>query len=68
MPQEAVQKVAGCFFNGMYKGASNQMNVRHHYRSSLQVAALILLTTLLAGCGINTIPTLDEQAKARRSA
>ena len=40
------------------------MNVRHHYRSSLQVAALMLLTTLLAGCGINTIPTLDEQAKA----
>ena len=40
------------------------MNVRHHYRSSLQVAAMLLLTTLLAGCGINNIPTLDEQAKA----
>ena len=40
------------------------MNVRLNYRSSLQVAALMLLTTLLAGCGINNIPTLDEQAKA----
>ncbi|MBV4464099.1 LemA protein [Pseudomonas sp. F-14 TE3623] len=39
------------------------MNVRHHYRSSLQVAALMWLTTLLTGCGINNIPTLDEQAK-----
>lgn len=40
------------------------MNVRLNYRSGLQVAALMLLTTLLAGCGINNIPALDEQAKA----
>src|SRR3990167_6854339 len=51
-------------FQRKVQGSVNQMNVRHHTRSSLQVAALMLLTTLLAGCGINNIPTLDEQAKA----
>jgi LemA protein len=29
-----------------------------------RVAGLIVATTLLAGCGINTIPTLQERAKA----
>ncbi|MEB0045869.1 MULTISPECIES: LemA family protein [unclassified Pseudomonas] len=40
------------------------MNVRLNYRSSLRVAAMVVVTTLLAGCGINNIPTLDEQVKA----
>ena len=40
------------------------MNVRQSYRSSLQVATLLVLATLLTACGINNIPTLDEQAKA----
>ena len=40
------------------------MQVQHVYRSGWKVAALMLLSTLLAGCGINTIPTLDEQVKA----
>ena len=40
------------------------MNARHHTRSGLQVIVLLLLGALLAGCGINNIPTLDEQAKA----
>jgi LemA protein len=40
------------------------MNVKHPYRSSLQMAVILLLSTWLAGCGINTIPTLDEQVKA----
>ena len=40
------------------------MNVQQHSRSAWQVTVLMLLTTVLAGCGINTIPTLDEQAKA----
>ena len=40
------------------------MQVHHVYRSGWKVAALMLLTTLLAGCGINTIPTYDEQVKA----
>src|SRR5690242_21538352 len=57
-------KVRRLFYQRNVQGSINQMNVRHPYRSSLQVAALMLLTTLLAGCGINTIPTLDEQAKA----
>ena len=40
------------------------MNVKHRYRSSLQMAVILLLSTWLAGCGINTIPTLDEQVRA----
>ena len=30
----------------------------------VRLAALLLLTTLLSGCGINNIPTYDEQVKA----
>ena len=29
-----------------------------------RLATLLLLATLLSGCGINNIPTYDEQAKA----
>ena len=29
-----------------------------------KVIALLALSSVLAGCGINTIPTLDEQVKA----
>ena len=29
-----------------------------------KVMALLLMSSVLAGCGINTIPTLDEQGKA----
>ncbi|OZI59689.1 LemA family protein [Bordetella genomosp. 11] len=32
--------------------------------SSWRVLALMLLTSLLSGCGMNNIPTLDEQVKA----
>nr|WP_314416641.1 LemA family protein [uncultured Pseudomonas sp.] len=32
--------------------------------SGWKVIALLALSSLLAGCGINTIPTLDEQVKA----
>ncbi|KAF1024165.1 MAG: Protein LemA [Pseudomonas sp.] len=34
------------------------------YRGCFKVAALVLLGTLLGGCGINKIPSLDEKAKA----
>ena len=40
------------------------MNPRLNHLRSLPMLALMLLTTLLSGCGINNIPTLDEQAKA----
>ena len=40
------------------------MNITQSLRSSWTVAALLLLTSLLSGCGINNIPTLDEQVKA----
>ena len=40
------------------------MNVQQRYRSAWHVTVLLLLGAVLAGCGINTIPTLDEQAKA----
>ncbi|WP_095149148.1 LemA family protein [Pseudomonas sp. Irchel s3a18] len=40
------------------------MNEQQRYRSGWQVAVLMLVTAVLSGCGINTIPTLDEQAKA----
>jgi LemA protein len=46
------------------KGELHLMNSRLNHRSALQMLALMLFTTLLAGCGINNIPTLDEQAKA----
>jgi LemA protein len=40
------------------------MQVQSGYGLGWKVAALLALTTLLAGCGINNIPTYDEQAKA----
>ena len=40
------------------------MNTPNGYRAGWQLAVLLLVGTLLSGCGINTIPTLDEQAKA----
>ncbi|WP_348751261.1 LemA family protein [Pseudomonas rhodesiae] len=33
-------------------------------RWGLKAAALLLISAVLSGCGINNIPTLDEQAKA----
>ncbi|AXK56078.1 MULTISPECIES: LemA family protein [Pseudomonas] len=40
------------------------MNITQSLRLSWPVAALLLLASLLSGCGINNIPTLDEQVKA----
>ncbi|CAM3502664.1 LemA family protein [Bordetella sputigena] len=40
------------------------MEIRQASLSHWRVLAALLLTTLLAGCGVNTIPTLDEQVKA----
>ncbi|MGA8138690.1 MAG: LemA family protein [Pseudomonas gingeri] len=40
------------------------MQAQRGLRSSCRFAALALLATLLAGCGINNIPTYDEQVKA----
>ncbi|WP_248802085.1 LemA family protein [Pseudomonas sp. MWU13-2100] len=40
------------------------MQAQQGLRSSCRYAVLALLATLLAGCGINNIPTYDEQVKA----
>ncbi|MCU1738954.1 MULTISPECIES: LemA family protein [Pseudomonas] len=40
------------------------MQAQQGFRSSGRVIVLALLATLLAGCGINNIPTYDEQVKA----
>ncbi|MBK5539518.1 LemA family protein [Pseudomonas sp. TH05] len=40
------------------------MNITQRLRSTWPVAVLLLLSSLLSGCGINNIPTLDEQVKA----
>lgn len=40
------------------------MQAAQGYRRGLKAAVLLLIGTLLSGCGINNIPTLDEQAKA----
>lgn len=40
------------------------MQAAHTYRWSFKAAALLLISSVLSGCGINNIPTLDEQAKA----
>jgi len=40
------------------------MAAQQGLRSSWRFAVLALLATLLAGCGINDIPTYDEQVKA----
>jgi LemA protein len=37
----------------------------HSMRSVRSLFAVVVLSLTVAGCGINTIPTLDEQAKAR---
>ncbi|QJD58025.1 LemA family protein [Pseudomonas sp. gcc21] len=34
------------------------------YRHTLQLAVIMLMTSLVAGCGINNIPTYDEQVKS----
>ncbi|UVE18421.1 LemA family protein [Pseudomonas sp. LS44] len=40
------------------------MQTNPRYLASARMAALLLLATLLSGCGINNIPTYDEQVKA----
>ncbi|NIL15469.1 LemA family protein [Pseudomonas sp. AN3A02] len=40
------------------------MQAAQGYRWGWKAVALILVSTVLNGCGINKIPTLDEQAKA----
>ena len=40
------------------------MQAAHTYRWGFKAAALLLISSVLSGCGINNIPTLDEQAKA----
>ncbi|MGY2291749.1 LemA family protein [Pseudomonas sp. SDO528_S397] len=40
------------------------MSVIQGYRWGFKAAALVLISTVLGGCGINRLPTLDEQAKA----
>ncbi|MGV8843840.1 MAG: LemA family protein [Pseudomonas sp.] len=40
------------------------MQTMSGYRFSGRVAALVLTAMLLSGCGINNIPTYDEQVKA----
>lgn len=40
------------------------MQAAQGYRWGWKAVALILVSTVLSGCGINKIPTLDEQAKA----
>ncbi|OZI24026.1 hypothetical protein CAL26_08050 [Bordetella genomosp. 9] len=40
------------------------MEIRQTFIPHWRVLAALLLTSLLAGCGVNTIPTLDEQVKA----
>ncbi|WP_150303875.1 LemA family protein [Pseudomonas saliphila] len=34
------------------------------YQYTLKLAVIMLMTSLVAGCGINKIPTLDEQVKS----
>ncbi|MBM7061449.1 LemA family protein [Pseudomonas sp. UL073] len=40
------------------------MQTRAGYPFGARLTALVLLATLLSGCGINNIPTYDEQVKA----
>ncbi|MBA1186053.1 LemA family protein [Stutzerimonas nitrititolerans] len=37
---------------------------RQHFRFTWQLAAVLFMSWLLAGCGINNIPQYDEQVKA----
>lgn len=40
------------------------MQMTSRYGFSGRVAALLVMATLLSGCGVNNIPTYDEQVKA----
>ncbi|WP_130909259.1 LemA family protein [Pseudomonas mucidolens] len=40
------------------------MQAAHTLRWGWKAVALLLISTVLSGCGINKIPTLDEQVKA----
>lgn len=46
------------------KQGEKNMQTQRGFRFSWSMTALMLLSTLLAGCGINNIPTYDEQVKA----
>jgi LemA protein len=45
-------------------GNQRTMQMTSRYGFSGRVAALLVMTTLLSGCGVNNIPTYDEQVKA----
>jgi LemA protein len=36
----------------------------HSFKSGIQIWSLVLVATLLSGCGINNVPTFDEGVKA----
>ncbi len=37
---------------------------KQHFRTIWQLTLLLMLSSLLAGCGVNSIPTYDEQVKS----
>nr|WP_166260372.1 LemA family protein [Marinobacter salicampi] len=41
-----------------------RLNTRTSFGTLWQLSALLMLATLLSGCGINNIPTYDEQVKS----
>jgi len=44
--------------------ADERIMQRQHFRFTWQLAAVLFMSWLLAGCGINNIPQYDEQVKA----
>ena len=47
-----------------YSGSGDRQMNSNYMRFPITAALLLLFATLLSGCGFNTIPTAEEQAKA----
>lgn len=39
-------------------------SIQYSFRSGIQIWSLVLIVSLLSGCGINNVPTFDEGVKA----
>src|SRR5687768_11160216 len=64
MPQPLAGNAQRSVFKSNVSWSITAMNISPTSRSRLQIATLLVFATLLTACGINNIPTLDEQAKA----
>src|ERR1700754_1694372 len=47
-----------------FEQTDKAMDIKQNYALKWRFALILFITSLLSGCGMNNIPTLDEQVKA----